>query len=143
MEEKEPEYIYEKVNFKSVFEAIDSVMHDGVNYYDVDGDKVEVTTSDRSIIELTAYYDDIYTRKPKPKTMMIGDVEVPAPEKESPTNGTVVYFINTNCGGGYDSTIVYPDFEEDWIKDGIWLKEDDIKQVVAAWRKLIKESIDG
>ena len=72
----------------------------------------------------------------KPRTIMIGDVEVPAPFE--PKDGEEVYFIDCETNKGYSSDIIGCGCEDNWIQFGAWRTESEIKQVVAALRKLFK-----
>ncbi len=70
----------------------------------------------------------------KPKTILINGVEVPAPF--TPKEGERYFFISTNADAGYqESTTVkwskYPQF-------GAWRTSEEIKQVVAALRKVFE-----
>lgn len=72
----------------------------------------------------------------KPKTILINGVEVPAPF--TPKEGDTFYYLNDGeeCG--------YVKCEHDWAFDpkelnfGVWRTEEEIKQVVAALRKLFE-----
>ena len=72
--------------------------------------------------------------KLKPSTIMIGDVEVPAPFE--PEEGDQYWFIISTSDKGYtsDTTLVL----NRQIQYGCWKTEDEIKQVVIALRKLLK-----
>lgn len=70
----------------------------------------------------------------KPKTIMIGDVEAPAPFE--PKDGEVYYYLNNFYKKGYDSR-VFHNSDLHFYHTQAWRTEDEIKQVVAAWRKLI------
>lgn len=69
----------------------------------------------------------------KPKTIMIGDVEVPAPFE--PKVGEEVWFIDDSSEFGYSRS---PEYDLDiYSHYGWWRTEDQIKQVVEALRKLL------
>lgn len=72
----------------------------------------------------------------KPKTILINGVEVPAPFK--PKEGDTFYYLNDGEECGYIKC------EHDWTFDpkdlnfGAWCTEEEIKQVVAALRKVFE-----
>lgn len=66
----------------------------------------------------------------KPKTIMIGDVEVPAPFK--PKDGEKYWIVTDEYKKGYTSS-----FYSEPPLFGAWRTEEEIKQVVEALRKLL------
>lgn len=78
---------------------------------------------------------DGYRLRLKPKTITINGIEVPAPFE--PKEGERYWFMSTSTILGY----AFNDFELDKIDsrfmvNGAWKSEDEIKQVVAALRKI-------
>ena len=72
----------------------------------------------------------------KPRTIMIEDVEVPAPFE--PKVDEEYFFLSSN-GYGYDGTnFSDDDLDKEYLMFGAWRTEEEIKQVVAALRKLFK-----
>ena len=79
---------------------------------------------------------DIRKVRLKPRTIMIGDVEVPAPFE--PKVDEEYFFLSSN-GYGYDGTnFSDDDLDKEYLMFGAWRTEEEIKQVVAALRKLFK-----
>lgn len=79
--------------------------------------------------------DDVKFRL-KPRTIMIGDVEVPAPFE--PKVDEEYFFLSSN-GYGYDGTnFSDDDLDKEYLMFGAWRTEEEIRQVVAALRKLFK-----
>ena len=77
-----------------------------------------------------------YEFRLKPRIIMIGDVEVPAPF--DPKEGEKYFFLSSN-GYGYDGTnFSDDDLDKEYLMFGAWRTESEIKQVVAALRKLFK-----
>ena len=80
---------------------------------------------------------DIRKVRLKPRTIMIGDVEVPAPFE--PKEGDYFYVIFPTSFTGY--TEVFAENQKNlecFTKFGAWRTEEQIRQVVAALRKLFK-----
>ena len=80
---------------------------------------------------------DIRKVRLKPRTIMIGDVEVPAPFE--PKDGDYFYVICPTSFTGY--TEVFAENQKNlecFAMFGAWRTEEEIKQVVAALRKLFK-----
>jgi hypothetical protein len=75
-----------------------------------------------------------YKFRIKPRTIMIGDVEVPAPFE--PKEGERYFYIypSSDYGYGEATTIRLTKY----IQFGAWRSESEIEQVVAALRKLFK-----
>ena len=71
----------------------------------------------------------------KPRTIMIGDVEVPAPFE--PKDGDIFWHIDIKEIHGYNYKQEQFDSDE-YLAFGAWSTESEIKQVVAALRKLFK-----
>ena len=82
---------------------------------------------------------DIRKVRLKPRTIMIGDVEVPAPFE--PKDGDYFYVICPTSFTGYTEVFVENQKNlECFTKFGAWRTEEQIRQVVAALRKLFKPS---
>ena len=80
---------------------------------------------------------DIRKVRLKPRTIMIRDVEVPAPFE--PKDGDYFYVICPTSFTGY--TEVFAENQKNlecFTKFGAWRTEEEIRQVVAALRKLFK-----
>lgn len=76
-----------------------------------------------------------YKFRLKPRTIKIGDVEVPVPFE--PKIGDEFYFVAAVCVDGYSWKKMYDDTPEHLTELGAWRTESEIKQVVAALRKLM------
>ena len=73
----------------------------------------------------------------KPRTITINGVEVPAPFE--PKIGEYVYFISSDEVKGYaETTLVDTEMNWGFVQFGAWRTEEEIKQVVAALRKVFK-----
>lgn len=83
---------------------------------------------------LNVFFMGEYEFKLKPRTIKIGDIEVPAPFE--PKEGDVYYYINNFYKSGYDCRFFHSN-ENHFYHTQAWRTENEIKQVVAAWRKLI------
>lgn len=70
----------------------------------------------------------------KPKTIMIGDIEVPAPFQPKEDECFYVIDHDSKCGYIKISRLCH----ETWVQFGAWRTEDEIKQVVSALRVLLK-----
>ena len=70
----------------------------------------------------------------KPRTIMIEDVEVPAPFEPKEGEDCRCYYVNTTFKDGFDW------YHSSHHKDGriVWRNMEEIRQVVAALRKLFK-----
>lgn len=78
--------------------------------------------------------DESYKFRLKPRTIMIGDVEVAAPFEPKEGEDCRCYYVNTTFKDGFDW------YHSSHHKDGriVWRNMEEIKQVVAALRKLFK-----
>lgn len=84
------------------------------------------------------FMSDVFDTRPirlKPRTITLNNIEVPAPFE--PKEGERYWFMSTSTILGYACN----DFELDKIDsrfmvNGAWKSEDEIKQVVAALRKI-------
>lgn len=72
-----------------------------------------------------------YKFRLKPKTITLNGIEVPAPFE--PKDGDKYWHIDTDFDGGYG---VKENLSESSMQLGAWRTEDEIKQVVAALRKI-------
>lgn len=71
----------------------------------------------------------------KPKTITLNGIEVPAPFE--PKVGDYVYFISSDETKGYaETTLENTPMNWGFIQFGAWRTEEEIKQVVAALRKI-------
>ena len=83
-------------------------------------------------LNLGEFFDNRVEFRLKPRTIMIGDVEVPAPFE--PKEGDE-YFYLWDIDKGYSHTTFK---KTDPVVIAAWKTEDEIKQVVAALRKFFK-----
>ena len=70
----------------------------------------------------------------KPRTIIINGIKVPAPFE--PKECEVFYYINDYSKDGYDWTNYCDNIFNNTVWIGKWRSEDEIKQVVAALRKV-------
>lgn len=99
----------------------------------------ELTDSEFMSWDTSRFLSDTrYQFRLKPRTIMIGGVEVPAPFE--PKEGDIYWFPDVDASKSYSSDIWGHDGSEDnmWSVFGAWRTEVEIKQVVAALRKLFK-----
>ena len=93
-----------------------------------------IDASHKNSIDLYLDTDGAYGFRLKPRTIKIGDVEVPAPFDAKHSDGGVFYLNDTfPCGYGF----MQLDESDDTFTMGAWRTESEIKQVVAALRKLM------
>ena len=108
----------------------------------VNGENVEVKYHQEAAWEalnddyfLGVFSDDEYSFRLKPRTIIINGIEVPKPQKDSPKKGDDVFTLDfTDNVGGFTSWKCQNSintFSREW-----WRTEEEIKQVVAALRKL-------
>ena len=83
---------------------------------------------------LTLHCFDSYKFRLKPRTITINGIELPAPFK--PENDDKVWFIDISSPKGYSNDVYNRGCREHWILFGAWRTEEEIKQVVAALRKV-------
>ena len=95
---------------------------------------VDQKLSIKSFITETNDYGGAVKFRLKPRTIKIGDVEVPAPFDAKPSDGGVFY-LNDMFPCGYD--FMQLDESDDTFTMGAWRTESEIKQVVVALRKLM------
>lgn len=69
----------------------------------------------------------------KPRTISINGIEVPAPFKPNIGDGIFVLCPYYECGYRHD---YYQEVRESYIQFGAWRTEEEIKQVVAAMRRI-------
>ena len=69
----------------------------------------------------------------KPRTIIIGNIEVPAPFE--PKEGDKTYYLNDGMTDGYRESEHLEHFEYHF---GAWRTENEIRQVVAALRQIFK-----
>ena len=72
----------------------------------------------------------------KPKTIMLNGIAVPKPQENMPEKGDDVFTLDFTWCKGYVSWTCQSSintFDRDW-----WRSEDEVKQVVAALRKIFK-----
>ena len=94
----------------------------GEDFYDMDDSNTTL-----NIFDL-----DFYQFRLKPRTITINGIEVPAPFE--PNHGDEIWFLNPDYGCGYADGDYDP--AESVVQFGAWRTEDEIKQVVAALRKI-------
>ena len=80
------------------------------------------------------FFSDCFKFRLKPRTITINGIEVPAPFE--PKKGEEFYYINDYSENGYDWTCHCDDLFNNTVWIGKWRSEDEIKQVVAALRKV-------
>ncbi|WP_335956587.1 hypothetical protein [Acinetobacter bereziniae] len=74
----------------------------------------------------------------KPRTITLNGIEVPAPFE--PKVGDIYFIIHPAFKHGYTSnTFTDAERHKDFVKYGAWRTLEEIKQVVAALRKVFKE----
>ena len=78
-----------------------------------------------------------YKFRLKPRTIKLNGIEVAAPFE--PKIGEYVYFISSDEVKGYaETTLVDTEMNWGFVQFGAWRTEEEIKQVVAALRKVFK-----
>ena len=97
-----------------------------VEYKSIDG------WGDASLIHAFEFLDNNYEFRLKPRTITINGIEVPAPFE--PKDCDLVYFIDSEVSRGYSKDVFGVGCEPEWIQFGAWRTEEEIKQVVAAFR---------
>ena len=81
------------------------------------------------------FYSGSWAFRRKPSTITLNGIEVPAPFE--PKVGDYVYFISSDETKGYaETTLENTPMNWGFIQFGAWRTEDEIKQVVAALRKI-------
>ena len=83
---------------------------------------------------LSLFFDDSFQFRLKPRTIMIGNIEVPAPF--DPKDGDEVWFLNDDSERGYGCSAEYDKDIKSYF--GWWRTEEEIRQVVAALRSVFK-----
>lgn len=73
----------------------------------------------------------------KPRTIILNGIEVPAPFE--PKEGDLFWHISPEYEKGYGRTMYNDGNVDTWQQFGAWRKEEEIKQVVDALRKVFKE----
>lgn len=111
---------------------------DGLQYRFPDGIWLDFTNnlnSKGSSLRVVDLLNDYAAFRLKPRTIKIGDVDVPAPF--DPKGGDVVWYMDGSEGRGYSYMDSYSklDTKDDFF--GFWRTKEEIKQVVDALRKLI------
>lgn len=110
-------------------EAFDEFLNGGaVEFMDKTGQWR--TMLDNTVLKVFLDHDNF---RLKPRTIKIGDVEVPAPF--DPKIGGVVWYLDDHSSLGYSCSNHYDTDITSYF--GWWRTESEIKQVVAALRKLI------
>ena len=105
------------------------------------GGSVQVSIEGNSFEDLSSGFRlDIFDNSDcrfrlKPLIIKIGDIEVPAPFE--PKVGEVFFYPTPYVVQGYGQSKYLGTINDDKYL-GVWRTEDEIKQVVAAWRKLIE-----
>ncbi|MHA3090827.1 hypothetical protein [Acinetobacter brisouii] len=90
---------------------------------------------DVKLYETSIFFRD-YKFRLKPRTIMIGDVEIPAPFQ--PKVGDTIFYISNQNLSGYAQGIFKNYGFDSRLQFGAYHTEEEIKQVVAALRKLFK-----
>lgn len=107
-----------------------------------DGKQVEYLYGDQWLscvgeqVLITAFTGDKFKFRIKPRTIMIGDMEVPAPFE--PNSVDHFYYIDSSVEKGYSLKNWVSEHSKTYSMYGAWRTEAEIKQVVAALRKLLK-----
>lgn len=83
---------------------------------------------------LSVFFLGEYEFKLKPRTIKIGDIEVPAPFEPEAADLAFFVWVKNDCGYG---RAIFGVDSDNYFQLGAWRTEDEIKQVVAALRKLI------
>ena len=84
---------------------------------------------------LSVFDSDSYVFRLKTRTITINNIEVPAPFE--PKLGERYYVLQPcNESGWMGEDCVDMEFENTWSQFGAWRTEDEIKQVVAALKKI-------
>ena len=83
---------------------------------------------------LSLFFDDSFQFRLKPRTIMIGNIEVPAPF--DPKDGDEVWFLNDDSERGYGCSAEYDKDIKSYF--GWWRTEEEIRQVVAALCEVFK-----
>lgn len=102
-----------------------------------DDEKEDVNKSMWNIEELLTgktVAGDIVEFYLKPRTITINGIEVPAPFL--PEEGELFYHASPEYEKGYAASTAHERNETTWQQFGAWRTEDEIKQVVAALRKI-------
>ena len=82
---------------------------------------------------LSVFDSDSYVFRIKPRTITLNGIEVPAPFE--PKEGDMVWCLNELSEKGYEARTTY-DSNDFTAHIAYWRTEDEIKQVVAALRKI-------
>ena len=85
-------------------------------------------------LETNLFFSDRFKFRLKPRTITINGIEVPA--TFNPKEGEVFYYINDYSEDGYDWTNYCSNLFNNTVWIGKWRSEDEIKQVMAALRKV-------
>ena len=104
-----------------------------VEYKSIDG------WGDASLIHAFEFLDNNYEFRLKPRTITINGIEVPAPFE--PRDGELVFVLDNFGKDGFTSFNFDGVFFS--INFGAWRTEDEIKQVVAAFRNVFGRSDDA
>ncbi len=100
----------------------------GEDFYDMDDSNTTL-----NIFDL-----DFYQFRLKPPTILINDIEVPAPFE--PKCGDMVWCLSELTPSGYEARTAYE--PEDFFSNlGYWRTEEEIKQVVSALRSIFKGGV--
>ena len=84
---------------------------------------------------LTLHCFDSYKFRLKPRTIIINGIEVPAPFE--PKEGEIYWCFSTQTVLGYGYNVYESEYaDRRFINMGAWRTEEEIKQVVAALRKV-------
>ena len=88
------------------------------------------------MIIIKHFVDDSFQFRLKPRTIMIGNIEAPAPFE--PKDGEIFYYVSADHEDGYAWRRMHDDTPKHLISLGAWRTEEEIKQVVAALREVFK-----
>ena len=110
----------------------------------LDGLEIQVRHLEKKWDDFSPYYyglevfkSESHSFRLKPRTITINGIEVPAPFE--PKVGEYVYFISSDEIKGYaETTLENTPMNWGFVQFGAWRSEEEIKQVVAALRKVFE-----
>lgn len=96
--------------------------------------KSDRTWSDVTHMLIMTMLNDVFEFRLKPKTIMLGNIEVPAPFEPKEGEDCRCYYVSTNTKLGYD----WKHSSHHHKGSAVWRTEEEIKQVVEALRSVFK-----
>ena len=112
-----------------------------------EGEEIEYKFKDsngwmpQNCLTIDGYLSDVAIFRLKPRTISIGNIEVPAPFK--PTEDCLAFIIDDGKTSGWKAYGYEVDGDATSQFLGLWRTEEEIKQVVAALRQVFGGSHDN